>query len=474
MENRPLKAHIWLDTALAAAAALSCALMLRAACVFVLNDPETRGWVICAGGALLALALCPLAARLTDRLRGRALAAVAFLLAFAVRAAFVLEADSVPASDFGLQYFAAEALANGDAAALTGEYFSRWGYQIPFVLYESLIIALGGGVTALGLLNALWGALTAVCVFLLARRFAGAGSAFAAAALYALCPGAVLLTPVLTGQCISLFFLTLALLLCARGGWKWGALAGVSLAFGNLMRPEAILVLCGLLAALVLSLLERREGWRPLLLRFAALIAGYVLFTALFKAGIALSGAAPGGAGNAVPEWKFVLGLDTATLGRYDPKMEYILSIADPEARRAAAAEAIRASLGSCENLFGFFWDKTERFWGAYEESWLGVTSEYIYPLRFFERIFFTAASLLALIGCLGRRESRAETAARGVVFANFFVYLFIEVQPRYRYFVWPFLLMLAAAGIKRLCALVRGGRKTAPAASGHRRGERV
>ena len=149
MENRPLKAHIWLDTALAAAAALSCALMLRAACVFVLNDPETRGWVICAGGALLAIALCPLAARLTDRLRGRALAAVAFLLAFAVRAAFVLEADSVPASDFGLQYFAAEALANGDAAALTGEYFSRWGYQIPFVLYESLVITLGGGVTAL-------------------------------------------------------------------------------------------------------------------------------------------------------------------------------------------------------------------------------------------------------------------------------------------------------------------------------------
>ena len=129
------------------------------------------------------------------------------------------------------------------------------------------------------------------------------------------------------------------------------------------------------------------------------------------------------------------------------------LGIADPAERREAALAAIRASLGGCGDLFGFFRDKTLRFWGEYEESWLGVADEYIHTLRNWDRIFFMAASALALTGCLSRGESAAESLARGTVFANFTVYLFIEVQPRYRHFVWPFLIILAAAGVKRLSA---------------------
>lgn len=463
----------WLDTALSVLLTAICAAMCASAAVYALNFSIAAGAAVCVCGAAAAL-LCILLPRCVKNLDAKHLALTVCLLAFGLRAVYVLTVESVPVSDFELLYGAARDLASGDASALEAEYFQLWGYQIPFVLYEALIVSLSGGAAALALLNALWGAMTAGLVFALARSFVSDGAAFAAALLYAVCPDAVMLTPALTNQCISLAFILLGVYLACSPSWRRQLPAGLALAFGDLMRPEGLLALAGLAVALLLTLIRRDGGVKKRAIGFAALLAAYFALKLAVSGAIALSGIAPGGIGNAVPEWKFVLGLDTATLGRYDPKMEYILSIADPEARRAAAAEAIRASLGSCENLFGFFWDKTERFWGAYEESWLGVTSEYIYPLRFFERIFFTAASLLALIGCLGRRESRAETAARGVVFANFFVYLFIEVQPRYRYFVWPFLLMLAAAGIKRLCALVRGGRKTAPAASGHRRGERV
>ncbi len=74
------------------------------------------------------------------------------------------------------------------------------------MLYEALVISLGGG-AALALLNALWGAITAALVFLLARRFAPDGAAGAAAALYAVCPDAIMLTPVLTNQSVSLAFI---------------------------------------------------------------------------------------------------------------------------------------------------------------------------------------------------------------------------------------------------------------------------
>ncbi|HIS44096.1 MAG TPA: glycosyltransferase family 39 protein [Candidatus Scatomorpha merdigallinarum] len=463
------KLNTCLDAALAAAAAVCCAIMLRAGCAYVLDDPETRGWLIVLLGVVLALGICPLAAFLMRRGGEKALGIVVFLLAFALRAAYVLQADSVPASDFALEYDAALALANGDMSAFDTQYFTFWGYQIPFALYEALVIALGGGVTVLGLLNALWGALTALGVFVLAVRFAPRGAAFTAGALYALCPGAILLTPALTNQCIALFFFMLALWLYLGAGWQRALLAGAALGFGNLMRSEAAMLWCALLAALVLTLTARSEPMKKALVRFALLIAGFVLITAAVRGGIALSGIAPNGTGNSVPEWKLVLGLDTATLGRYDPNMEYLLYIEDGAQRQAAAMEAIRASLSSSEDLFGFFWEKAELFWGGYEESWLGVVNEYIYPLRFWDRVFFIAAALLALAGCFGLRESREETIARGAVFAMFCAYLLIEVQPRYRYFVWPFLLMLAAAGLGRLGKAFERLR-----ASGHRRAESV
>src|SRR5699024_5613698 len=106
------------------------------------------------------------------------------------------------------------------ASALEAEYFQLWGYQIPFVLYEALVVSLSGGAAALALLNALWGAMTAGLVFALARRFVSDGAAFAAALLYAVCPDAVMLTPALTNQCISLAFILLGVYLACSPSWR--------------------------------------------------------------------------------------------------------------------------------------------------------------------------------------------------------------------------------------------------------------
>lgn len=62
---------------------------------------------------------------------------------------FALLPDAEQVSDFALLYDSAASLAGGDASELSGEYFLHWGYQVPFVLYEALVIRLGGGVGAL-------------------------------------------------------------------------------------------------------------------------------------------------------------------------------------------------------------------------------------------------------------------------------------------------------------------------------------
>ncbi len=66
------------------------------------------------------------------------------LTALCLRLPFALLPAQAQSSDFLLLYNAAEALSRGDASALADGYFQMWGYQIPFVLYESLVLAPGG------------------------------------------------------------------------------------------------------------------------------------------------------------------------------------------------------------------------------------------------------------------------------------------------------------------------------------------
>ena len=54
-------------------------------------------------------------------------------------------------------------------------------------------------------------------------------------------------------------------------------------------------------------------------------------------------------------------------------------------------------------------------------------------------------------MGSLKRRAGAAHAAVKAAVTINFAAYLLIEVQSRYRYFVLPFLCILAAAGLETL-----------------------
>jgi len=447
LENAHIKTHTVLDTLLSAVSAAVCAAMLCAAAAYVLLDAPRHGAAICLAGVAAALLLA-LPARGTRRFSAAKLGAAVALTALAVRAAYTLSVETVPVSDFELLYSAAQEVAGGNPGALSGEYFELWGYQKPFVYYEALVIALGGGTTALGLLNAAWGALTAWLVFATARRFAPDGAAFAAALLYALSPGAIMLTPVATNQCVSLALILLGVYLAVSGsGWRRAALAGCALAAGNLMRPEGIIAVGGLAVAAVLAL-ARGEDWRALLRDLAALLLAY------FALQLAVGLLVPGGIGNAAPEWKFVLGLDTASGGRYSDANAWILELESAGERRAAALDAIRASLsdaGGAGGVLGFFAGKAASFWGGYADSWLGVEHASDYFMRLAERATFIAMCALAAVGSLKRRSGAAHAAVKAAVAINFAAYLLIEVQSRYRYFVLPFLCILAAAGLETL-----------------------
>lgn len=448
-------------TALCTAAFVLCML---AAAVCVLNGVSAKS-VLALALCLAAFALAALGAYLAaGRLPERALPILVTAAALCLRLPFALLPAQKQVSDFALLYDAAVSLAGGDASVLAGKYFLRWGYQIPFVLYEALIVRLGGGVTALRVLNVLWMSGSAWLVYMLARRLAGPRAGFAAGALYAIYPGALAMAAVLTNQHISLFFCLLGIWLAVEHGpfsdtgtgarrVFCGAAAGLSLALANLMRPESVLVLASAVVTALVLLISRRAGARRLALPLAAVFAAYFGLCFAASAAITASGIAPGGTGNSRPEWKLVLGLDTESGGGYSEANEYILDIEDDAERRAAARAAISASLESCGDLAGFFRGKVEGMWGAQEDlSFISGGLPLASVLLIAERAAFLLAAALAALGCIlapRRRAGAAELMSMCMVSAAFVCYLFIEIQPRYRYGTVPFVFILAAGAAR-------------------------
>lgn len=426
--------------------------------------------------AVLFVAACCVLWRVPSK---TALAAI-LAMAAAVRVWYVFTVPSEPYSDFALLYASAEAAANGDFswANVTEGYFAWWRYQIPFVLYEAAVIKLTHSVAAMKLLNVVWGVGTVYLVFRITRAFAGDYSALGAALFAAVCPAFVMYSSVLTNQHISLFFILLGLdvLVEARSVLAF-ALAGALMALGNLMRPEAAIVIAALCCVALYAFLAApsKKSLGHVLLALAVTLLAYFAVQKAAELILAALGFAPYGLGNSVPEWKLIVGLDLESGGTVSQNHAPLLDIADPAERTAAIRAVIAAQLAEAAKQPAFFFEKLKYFWTSMEDTtftlagvpeWamaagtLSVT-EMVYSLASIELALRAAAYLFAALACAhyARRSaagrlsgaSAAPLCVAAVICGTVFVYLFIEIQPRYRFFALPFVFILAAAALGRI-----------------------
>lgn len=395
------------------------------------------------------------------------------ILAAAVRLWYVLTVPTQPASDFAMMYGSALQSAQGDFtwADVTEGYYSWWQYQIPFVLYEALILKLWPSMAALKLMNIIWGVGTVFLIFRIAADFLPNRCALASAFLYAVHPGQIMLTSVLTNQIVSLFFVLCGLYALLRARSLWGcALAGCLFALGNLMRPEAAIVIAACACALLCAFIQRPSKKRllTLVLTLAAVVGAYYLFQTAAGLILRTAGAAPHGIGNSVPEWKLVVGLNPDSGGTVTDKDIYVLYLSDPAQRRAESRAVIKGYITGRTEILPFLYGKLKYFWISAEDTIFtsagvnvaaqvlpGVSVEALLTkLSHFELAERFAAYVLSLCGCAmlargafsGRRgESPAPLIAAAVLCGVILVYLFIEIQPRYRCFAMPFIFLLAS-----------------------------
>ena len=407
-----------------------------------------------------------------------------FVAAFALKLAVALWTDAEPFSDFLTMYRAAEDLSRGgfDKTQAYWPYLLRWAYQTFFVAYEALILWLFPfGRASLLVANALFMAGANVLLYALARMALPERNARFAALLYLFFLAPFFLAPVLTNQHVSLFFVLLGLYLLARGGKTWCFVAaGFFLAVGNALRPDALLLVLALLGALALHLIDYIRAhsfhWKQLA-REAKPV--FLAAATCWLAGVLLSGASavtglnPNGLRNMNPEWKFVIGLNMETGGGFSRTLyDQVFPTAadDPndfiyplETSRAVAKDIVRGHMRRSKSAMAdFLYQKTVRAWGFTEStSWaFQGMDERVTPLgemtvedaaailRPAERIYFAVICALAAVGIVmlcWQKDVPALLIVCGLTIVLFFgVHVLIEVQTRYKYFVMPFLFVLA------------------------------
>lgn len=436
------------------------------------------------GGALCMGVLLFLGRRLLVPFR--AYPAVLFALRFALALSVILMFYAQPVQDFKTMYDAACQVASGGREYLSDAYFYNWAYQTGFVAYEAGVIRLfGTGIFPLQVMNALWMAGSGCLVYAIGRRFLTAEGAMLASLFYALYPGPYFLSGVLTNQHIAVFFYYLGIWLLVRGerlSFPRALLAGAAIAVGNVMRPLGILVVLAFLCwGAVRLLLWKKPGRLREAGALALAAAAYFAVFALFSKLIVLTGLNPEGLTNHLPLWKFLVGLNYESGGRWsreDYEAYYLLPASRAEeAMREAIRERLAIGPGGLARLA---WRKSGLLWGSPESLYWGfgeidgtVRGKILTALNYGDRGVCALAVGLALAALASRLRKGTGEKEPAVLLLAFLVcgyyaaHLLVEVQPRYRYFLMPALFLLAGAGLETdfrgLIGFFRRGSKNNP-----------
>lgn len=397
-----------------------------------------------------------------------------FLLSLLIHLLAVALITTPIESDFGLQYEASQQFAQGNFSFQDTTYFQRWGYQTGLVIWQGTLLKLWNSPVFLRLVNCVVAAGTNLLVYLIARDYFEERAARLAGLAYAFFLFPATLVTVLCNNIPSAFFLYLCLYLVM--GKDFGkiprlvvyALAGVSLAVANALRPDAPLVLVPLLAYFVFQFVRKAslQNFLYYLKRLAALLLTFLVLSSCLSALVKLTGVNSAGLENNDPLWGTVVGTNMETGGMYNNQDgEAIAALVEQGMTRTQAElQVIGEHLqGSPMALVDLAVRKMKTLWWDRAIVWSMGSVKENYPSLYsllleLDGGMFACALFLAALGALALfrrpREDFKLYLVPFVFFATSCVYLVIEVQPRYAYVGQIAVFILMAGGVQTLCSL--------------------
>ena len=402
------------------------------------------------------------------------------LVGLIVRIAGIVIFNVSQTSDFAVLLEAARKFNLGDYSFSKTGYFSMWPYQTGFVLYEALMLKIINSEVFLKILNIFYELGLTYFIYKTIKKLVGEDEARIVSSLYAVFPFSIYSATVISNHHLSalLGYLSIYFLLKndKEDELKNYIIAGILLGLANVLRPEGIVVIFSYLLYRVLKLTKKNFKKSKKLVLTVVRCSIFVCFYLLINMGtsryLVKNNINEDGLKNNNPLWKFVLGTNLDTCGRYDTNDEIYLG--DEAKELEVIKERINNPLkigkllvcktnnfvlnGSLESSSGIYNDKVISVMG------ISISYKLLEDLvSGVNKVIYGVMILGLIVGVLLKKKDILNNNLFYfyiLFITNTLVYMLIEIQPRYTYFINVTVFILGSVGLQELLNLYNKKKK--------------
>lgn len=383
-----------------------------------------------------------------------------FITSLILRIFMILIFSFPQVSDFKTLLDASYLFANNDFSFQNQQYFTMWGYQTGFVIYQGLLLKLFNSVFILKLLNAIFSSILCVLIYFFGKKICSEKSARMASLLYMIFPFSLYLNTVLANHHLATFLMYIGILFLLKKekNIKDYIIAAVLVSLGNIIRPEGIIVVFTLILFEIFRL--KKDKILKTLKNVGIFLIIYFMLGTLSSFAVEKLGINDEGLRNNNPKWKFVLGFNSDSCGYYTPLDEKYLNDENKELEviknRISVGPAKMGKLLTCK--INKFWLQTEissknEMYNDKTYSIFGINIKFKDLENIvvkFNSVLYIITLLMCIVGVVFNSKKVIEDNSFFFVIlmiVTFFVYLLIEIQPRYAYFIHVSVFILSTYG---------------------------
>lgn len=383
-----------------------------------------------------------------------------FITSLILRIFMILIFNFPQVSDFKTLLDASYLFTNNDFSFQNQQYFTMWGYQTGFVIYQGLILKLFNSVFILKLLNAIFSSVLCVLIYLFGKKICSEKSARMASLLYMIFPFSLYLNTVLANHHLATFLMYIGVffLLKKEKSIKDYIIAAILISLGNIIRPEGIIVIFTLILFEIFRL--KKDKLLETLKNVGIFLIIYFMIGSLSSFAVEKLGINDEGLKNNNPKWKFVLGFNSDSCGYYTPSDEKYLNDENKELEviknRISVGPVKMGKLLTCK--INKFWLQTEissknEMYNDKTYNIFGINIKFKDLENIvvkFNSVLYIITLLMCILGLVFNRKKVIKDNSFFFVIlmmVTFFVYLLIEIQPRYAYFIHVSIFILSTYG---------------------------
>ena len=381
-----------------------------------------------------------------------------FIISLLIRLAVIFIVNLSQQADIWIMLDAAKKFAVNDYSFSNLPYFSTWGYQTGFVIYQGLILKLFKNEFVLKILNAVFSSLTTVLVYLISKKFTSEKSAKIVSLLYMILPMPLLLNPILNNHILSalLMYIGIMFIIKEEKTIKDYIFASILIAIGNILRPEGIIVVFSLIVFEIIKI--NKKTIFDISKKIFVFLVVYLSINSFSSFLIQKTGINEVGLKNNNPLWKFVLGFNHDTCGYYsydDEKYSY-----SEKEEMEVIKDRVLTSPSKLTKLFtckiDYFWLLSKPSTGEFAAKEFNFMNIKINAEKLNDIVinFNTYIYIITLFMCfIGVIFNRNKIIQNNSIFfvimmiVTFFVYLLIELRVRYTYFIVISIFILSSYG---------------------------